>query len=369
MQSHPFLDSLPWMRTPLELGPVRDAMRELGNPQGKYKIIHVTGTKGKGSTAAMAANGLTHCGLYTSPHLKDINERIQIDNVPISDAELNNYLERVKPLVKKHSLSYFEALTAAAFLYFADKKCDYAVVEVGMGGRLDATNVCKGIVNIITNIDFDHTEILGDTIAAIAREKAGIIKGGIVVTGETKPEALKVIAEACERNKATLIPAKRRSFKLALEGDFQQDNAACAYEALRAIGLGESEARRAVETALWPGRLDRRGNILYDCAHNALSIAALAGYLRGRKFELVFGMKADKDYEQCAALIAPLATRVIVTQYSLGPDPLPAEKLAAAVKKHSKSVVVVPDPKAALAAARGFTVVAGSSYLVGELLP
>ncbi len=367
MKSHPFLDSLVRMRQELTLEPLVPAMRELGNPESRLKVIQVTGTNGKGSTCAMLANGLEHCGLYTSPHLHELNERIQIDGKPISDSELDSYVRRVQPVAERHKLSFFETLTAVALLYFAEKKCNYAVLEVGLGGRLDATSIAKPVVSVITNVDYDHMHILGNTIPEIAREKAGIIKGGIVVTAERKPEALAVIRQKCAEEGATLVVAERKGFNLMLEGSYQQDNAACAYEALLALGKGETKARAAVETAAWPGRLERIGRFLFDCAHNEPAMRELAGYLRGKGFELVIAMKETKDHEKALSLIAPLARKVYVTQYTTAPFPFPARELYKIAKRYNPHCELVEDPKKALKKSVGFTVVAGSLFLVGEL--
>ncbi|MFC2175188.1 bifunctional folylpolyglutamate synthase/dihydrofolate synthase [archaeon] len=368
MKSHPFLASLVRMRIPLEVKPLQDALAELGSPQSKYSCVQVAGTNGKGSTAAMVANGLPRCGLFTSPHLHELNERIQIDGKNITDAELDEYIEKVKPLAAKHKLSFFETITLLAFLYFADNNCEYAVMEVGMGGRLDATSTCNPTVAIITNIDFDHTRHLGSTIAEIAGEKAGIIKGGTVVTTVRKPEALEVIKGKCATESARLILAETKGFSLSLAGGHQQDNAACAYEALLALGAQAAEARTAVETAHWPGRLELINNVLFDCAHNPAAMRTLANHLQGKEFTLVIAMKADKDYEKSASIIAPLAKKVIVTQYTEGPNPLPATDLYSVVKKSNPNTEVIEDPRDALASANGFTVVAGSIFLVGELM-
>jgi len=367
MKSHPFLDSLVRMRQELTIDYLIPAMRELGNPEKKLKIIQVAGTNGKGSTCAMIANGLEGCGLYTSPHLDELNERIQIDGEPIADDELNALIEKIKPVAIRHKLSFFETLTAAALLYFAEKKCGYAVLEVGLGGRLDATSIAQPLISIITNIDYDHMHMLGNSVAEIAREKAGIIKGNIVITAEKKPEALNIIKQKAAATGATLVQAKRHDFNLSLLGDYQQDNAACAYEALLVLGKTEAAAKKAVETATWPGRLERIGRFLFDCAHNEPAMRELAKYLRGKEFELVIAMKETKDHETALSLIAPLARGVYVTQYTTAPFPFPAKELYKIAKKYNPHCELVENPRKALAKSKGFTVVAGSIFLVGEL--
>ncbi|MCK4327276.1 MAG: bifunctional folylpolyglutamate synthase/dihydrofolate synthase [Candidatus Diapherotrites archaeon] len=369
MKHHPFLDSLIRTRTPFEVEPLKQALADAGNPEKSFTCVQVAGTNGKGSTAAMTANSLPKCGLFTSPHLHELNERFVVGGASISDPELNEYIEKTRPLAAKHGLSFFETITLLAFLYFADKNCEYAVMEVGMGGRLDATSACDPAVAVITTVDFDHTRHLGTTIAEIAREKAGIIKGGTVVTTEKKPEALEVIKAKCASENARLVLAERKNFSLSLAGDYQQDNAACAYEALLALGVNEAKARTGIEAARWPGRLELINNVLFDCAHNPAAMKALAAYLRGKEFTLVIGMKADKEYGACVSIIAPLAKKVIVTQYTDGPNPLPASELCEAVRELTPNCQAVEDPREALEKAKGFTVVAGSIFLVGELMP
>ena len=367
MKSHPFLDSLARMRSPMALEPVHDALLDMGSPHEKMKCVQVTGTNGKGSTSAMIANGLKNCGLFTSPHLTELNERVQIDGTSISDSDLNAYVEKARPAVEKHGLSFFEAMTLLSLCYFADRKCDYAVMEVGMGGRLDATSVCHPAVSVITNIDLDHTKHLGGTIPEIAREKAGVVKSGTVVTSERKPEALEVIKAKAQAEGATLVLAEKSNLSLELRGSYQQDNAACALEALRVLGVSSESARKAVETAHWPGRLELINNVLFDCAHNPAAMRSLAKYMRGKEFTLVIAMKRDKDFETTVSIIAPLAKKVLVTQYSDAPKPLPASDLYEAVKKHNPNCEIVEDARDALKKADGFTVVAGSIFLVGEL--
>ncbi len=367
MKSHPFLDSLLRMRTELVLAPLKEAMNELNNPEKKLKCIQIAGTNGKGSTAAMIANGLSKAGLYTSPHLYELNERIQIDGVNISDEELNQYINKVKPIAEKYELSFFEALTAVAYLYFFEKNCEYAVMEVGLGGRLDATSVCVPLISVITTIDLDHMHILGDTIEKIAVEKAAIIKGNIAITSVKKPSALNIIKEKAAMECATLIEVQQKNFALVLKGDYQQNNAACAYEALRALGKSDEDAKEAVESTRWLGRLDRRGRFLFDCAHNPSAMHTLANYLSGKEFELVIAMKDDKNYEETVSIIAPLAKKVFVTQYSVAPQSLDAATLYEATKKFNSESELVWNAHDAITQTEGFTVITGSLFLVSEL--
>ena len=368
MKSHPFIDSLQGRSTTFDIINIRNAMKELGNPQDSYKSILIAGTNGKGSVTAMIANGLPNVGMLTSPHFHEINERIKVNGEGITDEDLNRLIEKLKPLALNHNLTFYETLVAVAFVYFAEKQISYAVLEVGLGGRLDATNIVTPSVSVITNIEFEHTDVLGDTIAKIATEKAGIIKGGIAITTEKKPEALAAIEMKCNETGAKLIHAERKDFNLTLKGDYQQDNAACAYEALLQLGVPAENARRAVETAAWPGRLEQRGDILFDCAHNPAAMKALAYYLKGKEFNLILAVKEDKAYEEMCSTICPSAKKVFVTQFTNGPTPLPAKKLAEAVSKYASDYEIIEDPTDALEKSEGFTVVAGSIFLVAQLL-
>src|SRR3989339_207648 len=222
MQPEKYLLSLQKFGIKLGLERISSLLESLENPQLKFKSIHIAGTNGKGSTAAMTASILKEAGykvgLFTSPHLIEVRERININGKDISRKEFSEGIRRIKKAEeeigrerrdergKKAAPTYFEALTAVAFWYFAKKKVDYAVVEVGMGGRFDSTNVITPLVSIITNIDYDHIYYLGKTLAKIAMEKAGIIKPGVpVVTAETKREPLKVMNRVADKNKAKLL--------------------------------------------------------------------------------------------------------------------------------------------------------------------
>jgi dihydrofolate synthase/folylpolyglutamate synthase len=309
-------------------------LAELGNPQDACPVIHVAGTKGKGSTSALCASALKaagyRTGLYTSPHLQDYTERIQVDGEPISHAELAELVDAVKPSVAKVPyLTTFEITTAIGFLAFARRNADAAVIEVGLGGRLDATNVVTPEVAVITSLSYDHMLVLGDTLEKIAAEKAGIIKPGRpVVSAPQKDEALDVIANVCvERNAPlTLIgrdilyaPVSRSldgqvlriqerdrrplEITLPLLGAHQLENAAAAYAALKAgrFNLSDDDIRQGFASVRWRGRFDlarREPPVIFDSAHNRDSFeklaAALDDYFPGRPVLLIFGASEDK---------------------------------------------------------------------------
>ena len=240
---------------------ITELMSRLGNPQNSYKTILIAGTNGKGSTAAMTASILCSAGykvgLYTSPHLIDVRERIVVNGKKISLREFNRFIAYVKSIIKQ-PMTYFEFITAVAFIYFQRQKVDIAVLEVGLGGRLDATNVCKPLVSVITNIAFDHTEYLGNTLESITREKAGIIKqNGICVTAAKQKKVLEILENVCLHRRAKLYCQERdiklkkqkdglftyrgfnrnlKNLTIPLRGEHQLSNAALALAAVELCG-------------------------------------------------------------------------------------------------------------------------------------
>jgi dihydrofolate synthase/folylpolyglutamate synthase len=368
-----YLRSLEKFGINLGLGRTKFLLEMLGNPQLKFKSIHVAGTNGKGSTSAMIASILKEAGykvgLYTSPHLFDYRERIDINGRKISKHEFLKGLRLVKNITKNPRLksgesfptlqrggfrksqdmqpTVFECLTAVAFWYFAKEKVDYAVVEVGLGGRLDATNVVTPLVSVITNVDYEHTNILGKTLAKIAYEKAGIIKPGIpVVTAEKKREALRVIEEVCRKRGSKLEVVNRKSKAPRLRsgqvesrkpldfargkskvgiliGSHQKINAACAIAALQAAGIKIS--KRAITTGLkkvrWPARfqvISKKPLTIVDGAHNPAGAKVLRETLQaefpGKKFSFVVGMQEDKNARGILAELKPVAREIILTR-------------------------------------------------------
>ena len=325
-------------------------MDRLNNPQRALRCVHIAGTNGKGSCAAMTASVLQaagyRTGLFTSPDLCSMEERIRIDGVNITPSDFRFITNRIKTAcVRLEEPSFFEKISAAALLYFAEQKCDYVVLETGLGGRLDATNILDTpACSVIMPIGLDHTGVLGNTIAAIAGEKAGIIKPGVpVVCAPQQADALAVIRRAAGELAAPLhlvdinhIHAHAHSpsgqifsygdmpsVELPLLGAHQIQNACAVIEAARVLGIEEATIRAGLKTAKWPCRFEYIAgtpSFLLDGAHNAHGAAALATGLRdyfpGQKFTMVMGVMADKDYTNILALMEPLALRFIC----LAPD-------------------------------------------------
>lgn len=332
----------------------------LGDPQRCCRLVHVAGTNGKGSTCAMIEAGLRAAGrttgLYTSPHLVEPTERIQIQGEPISRARFAWAFDRVheaaEGMLEAGTLdlhpTYFETVTAMAFLLFRGAELDTAVVEVGMGGRLDATNVALPELCVITAVDFDHRQFLGDTIEQIAAEKAGILKRGIpAVFSPQRPEVAQVLlSEAkgpctwAEDYPITGLELQARGsrFQVAgetvecpLAGEHQVENARTAAIALRQLGVSPEGIARTK----WPGRLEQVSatpEIVLDGAHNAAGTRALVNYLRrfysDRKIWLIYGVMRDKDVSEMAGILFPLAHRVILTapanSRAMPPEDIPA---------------------------------------------
>jgi dihydrofolate synthase/folylpolyglutamate synthase len=408
-------------RAHFDLGRMCALMARLGNPQDAYPIIHVAGTKGKGSTSALAAAALqaahNKTGLYTSPHLQDYSERIQVNGEPISHLRLVELVDELKPIVAQiPELTTFEITTALGFLHFARENTDAAVVEVGLGGRLDATNILTPRVSVITSLSYDHMAVLGNTLALIAAEKAGIIKPGIpVVSSPQTAEALRVLERiAAERNAPMTLIGRDVTFealehtldgqtlaihpqtslknqksytpnpvilRIPLLGAHQVVNAATAYAALQASGLNLSEEaiRAGFSAVRWPCRFEvirREPPVVLDSAHNADSARnlrqALDDYFPGRPVWWVFSILEDKDAAGMLVELKPRLAQVIATQTD-HPRVLPAQVVASLVQSAGVPVEVVKPVTAALSRAlelaggTGMVLVAGSVAFAGEV--
>ncbi len=388
---------------------IRALLAALGNPQDRLDIVHVAGTNGKGSTCAMLEAALRHAGrrtgLYTSPHLSEPTERIRINGEPIDAARFAEAFDQVhhcsEALLEQGAIdlhpTYFETVTAMAFLVFAAERADAVVLEVGLGGRLDATNVVNPHLCVITPIDFDHEAFLGTSIESIAAEKAGILKRGVpVVFAPQRSEAAAVLRErsteldiaatwvnasqitALDLNPSgcryRLTGATELHIECPLAGEHQAVNSATAAIALLRLGLTPAQIERGIATATWPGRLERFGanpEIILDGAHNPAGARALAEYLHrfyaDGDVTLIFGAMRDKAVDEIAGALFPLATRLILTapQQSRAMSP---EALREATGH--PDVSTAPDVEAALAAARagnpGVIFITGSLFLVAE---
>ncbi len=373
----------------------------LGDPQRGLRCVHIAGTNGKGSCAAMTAAMLRaagfRTGLYTSPDLTGPWERIKVDKVDINMSAFADVTARVKAACAGlPEPSFFEKLTAAAFLYFAEIQCDYVVLETGLGGRLDATNVIeKPAVSVIMPIGMDHTAQLGNTLAAIAGEKAGIIKPSCpVVCAPQPPEAEAVIRARCEAVGAPAhfvditkihplshsLAGQRFSYgsledmALSLLGGHQTENACAAIEAARVLGLGEASIRAGLAGARWPCRFELipgEPPFLLDGAHNPHGAAALAAGLReyfpGQRFTFLMGVMADKDWRGILDTLEPLAARFVCIAPE-GPRALPAAELAGAISTVPAVTADSLTEAAALCRAGKEPVCAcGSLYYIGHL--
>ncbi|MBR9691187.1 bifunctional folylpolyglutamate synthase/dihydrofolate synthase [Candidatus Woesearchaeota archaeon] len=356
---------------------IKKFLKHLSNPEQSLKVIHVAGTNGKGSVSAMLSSCLIEAGykvgMFTSPHLKKLNERFRINNKPISDKELDRLTKKINQLQKKYKidLSFFETITTIAFLYFNEKKVDYAVLETGMGGRLDATNTTSPVLSVITNVSLDHKEILGNTVRKIAKEKAGIIKTVPVITSAANP-ALDVIRQTCKKNHAKLIIAKKRTLKTNLKGAYQQINASTAYAALKQLKIPESKIRSGLKKVQWHGRFEfLKNNILIDAAHNQDGIAALVKSIKQLKYKnliLILGLMQDKDAKAIIKTLKPLKPIPIITKANVSKAAAPDD-----IAKHLKEYIIIPNLKQAIsyaksiAAKKDLILITGSIYLIGEV--
>jgi dihydrofolate synthase / folylpolyglutamate synthase len=324
----------------LGLERIRALLEALGNPQRQFRVVHVAGTNGKGSTCAMIDAGLRaagiRTGLFTSPHLIEPTERIQIDGIPVTPEQFSCAFEMVHSIAESCGLdchpTYFETVTAMAFWLFREMGVETAVAEVGLGGRLDATNVVEPALTVITPIDFDHEAHLGHTIGAIAREKAGILKPGVpAVFARQRPEAEAVLRARANALASPVIHAEQ--FKIEnleidargsrfsgltcpLAGQHQVENAVAAALALAALGV----VPEGIAQARWPARLEHvapNPDIILDGAHNPAGARALAAYLTrfysGRRIWLLYGAMRDKAVEEIAGILFPLAAELIFT--------------------------------------------------------
>ena len=352
---------------------IRALLAAVGNPERALAVVHVGGTNGKGSTAAMIEAGLRaagkRTGLYTSPQLLRFTERIAIDGREIDRARVAELAARVLAVAGEHT--FFDVATAMALLAFAEARVDVAVLEVGLGGRLDSTNVIeRPLAAVGSSVGRDHTDVLGETLPLIAREKAGIWKRGVPALFACEDEAAaRVLDEEAERAGATPIERFGRDFDdaalpaLALGGAHQRRNAALARRALELVGVDGRAIAEGLANVRWPGRLERlSANVLVDAAHNEEGARALAAAWPAGDWTLVVGVVADKDARAIVAPLVARARRVIVTAPpSL--RALPPAELAKLVP----GATVAPDLAAALALADGEkVVVAGSIFLVGE---
>ena len=399
---------------------IRSLLADAGNPERAFASIHIAGTNGKGSTAAFLASILREAGcrtgLYTSPHLVRFTERIRIDGREMAERRLVEYVRILRPAIERTKATFFEATTCVAFLYFADEGVDAAVIETGLGGRLDATNVVTPLLSIITNVSLDHTDYLGTTIRAIAREKGGIIKAGVpVLTATLDPAVVDVLHRIAEQRGTRLFRSldltrmtaardgrrvrfEGRGFKVplcvpGLPGEYQHENAALAvsavqilrrsqrllrtYPGLTAPAVLRGLARVRVHTGL-QGRFQmiRDGaRYLVDVAHNPAGIRTLAAEVLRMKHGpriAVFGVMKDKDYREMLQVLAGIVETIVAVAPSLR-RALPARALYREAEKRGITVVFGGSVDRGLAVARRLAgrspiLVTGSHFVAGEAL-
>jgi dihydrofolate synthase/folylpolyglutamate synthase len=391
-------------------------LRHLDNPQEDLNVIHIGGTNGKGSTSAILTSIYREAGFkvgtYNSPHIVSFTERIRINDSFIEIEQLDDLVAEIKPVVKKVSnelnpLSFFEVITALALLHFKREEVDLAVLEVGMGGRWDATNVVDSLVSVITNISLEHTDLLGDTLAEIAREKAGIIKySQPVVTGVTEKEALEEIKSVCSEKQARLINIhdefawKRKSWDLegqiidiatsrtnyqdlnfSLLGSHQIWNLLTSLGVVEALidqySVSEAELRQGVKRVSWPGRLEvisDNPTIILDGAHNRAAAVSIKQFLAELEYDrliLVLGILDDKDIEGIGEELASQASQVIITK-NKSQRAANLVEVAYQVKKHHSKVKPIADLNKAIETATNLAsdddlvLITGSLYTVRE---
>lgn len=410
-----FLQGLPPSTIKLGLERVAEALASLGNPERRYPAIHVAGTNGKGSVCAFSDACLRaaghRVGLYTSPHLVRMNERIRVDGREIDDETFGRRVLEVLERYPRASespfpLTYFELGTVVAFWHFAQEQVDVAVIETGLGGRLDATTCCAPWVTAVTSISFDHMELLGDTLPAIAGEKAGIFKAGVPALSVEQPPGVLEVFQRVTDERVTSLRLEGRDFSLerdaegrlqyrglarscadvtvSLQGEHQRHNAALAIaclELLHARGLEVPEAaiREGLAHARWPGRLEEIPGsplLVLDGAHNPGGVDALTRALndryRGRRVHAVFGVLADKSWRAMMDVLFPRCASVTLVQLQ-NPRALPLDQAAGAAKTLNGDVTVVASIEEALASAKrraqgdDLVLCAGSLVLIGAV--
>lgn len=366
---------------------IRGISAALGNPQNDFKAIHIAGTNGKGAVSAMIDAALRAEGLkigrYTSPHLVRLNERFFLNGEPVDDQTLDDHSRRIDSLLAQFpSLTFFEALTAVAYLLYAAEKVDYAVLECGLGGRLDATNVCRPAISIVTKIGLDHCDWLGDTVEKIAAEKSGIIKAQVpVVLAKNSSEVRAVVERTAKALNAPFYYAPDLADELeipediSLKGSFNRENAVTAIAAIKVLRGGFSSAnKRGLANVVWPGRFQTVGNFIVDGAHNPPAAKALSAALpKDEKFNLIAGFCGDKAIAEVLSILAPHIERGFAVKTN-NPRSLTAIETAAKMESAGIPAIACESLTEALRLVRGKsaaahrTLICGSLFLSGEAL-
>lgn len=394
---------------------IRKVMEAFDNPQDKIKVIHVAGTNGKGSTAKMLANVLSKkikCGIFTSPYMVRINEEISINGVDISDEDFCDLMDRIRPVAEKcdeegYHITYFEFLTAMVYLYFYEEKVDVAVIEVGLGGSLDSTNIIKGpLASVICSISMDHMNVLGSTIEEIASNKAGIIKKNrpVFVYPQTSDKAFDVIKEKAREEGSELFTFEKDEIKIieisnkgnifdfltykdiqtSLRGKHQIYNASLALMVLDyfkdEFNLSEDDIKEGIKETYNPGRLDlvsTNPRVLLDGSHNKESIGALLESLKNFEYEKLivgFSILKDKDHKDIIRDIAGLSDKLIITYIDENPRALDTKEIENEASDFASDIVIIEDNKEAYeyslkqAGEKDLILWCGSLYLVGKIL-
>ncbi|MCX6770431.1 MAG: Mur ligase family protein [Candidatus Micrarchaeota archaeon] len=370
----------------LGLTRIRAILREIGSPQQEYKCVLVGGSNGKGSATEMIGAILQEegakVGTYFSPQIERFEERFRVDGKNAGKREIADAYALVRAAAGKvaQDATFFEVITTMALLIFAARKVKYAVLEVGLGGRLDATNAVSPEVSALTSLSLEHTDVLGDTIEKIAHEKCGIArKGRVLVCAKLGAKARRAVEKECRKIRAKIKIAGPlgRGFRLAAPGEFQRSNAAVAAGVCRELGVGERAIERGLGKCRPKYRLERRGNLLLDCCHNPEAAAALAKEVarirvRGKKV-LLFSAMRDKDYPSVLRTLAPLFDDIVITEVKLERGEKIAKLAKAAKEAGARHAKLEKAAARALARARriagktGLAVVAGSIYLLSEL--
>lgn len=385
----------------LGLENIKTLCKEMGEPQKDYKVIHIAGTNGKGSTSTTIETILLEAGYrvgkYTSPHILKFNERIRVNGQDITDEDIVKYYQLVKDIVAKTGLrpTFFEMTTAMMFKYFSDLKLDYVVLETGMGGRFDATNVCEADICVITNVGLDHTEYLGDTIYKIAKEKAGIIKNcPKVIVADSNPEFLKAISEekaeiinVLEKYKdarmkldfkkfVTRIEIGEESYDFSLFGDYQFKNFLTAYEVVTELGIDREIIKKACKKVVWQCRFERyfeKPLVILDGAHNEDGMRELCkiieqGY-RSDEVVIITSILKDKDVKHMLKLMRKISDNIVFTSLEDNPRGTTGEKILEQLED-KRGCLVENDMKKAYEIAKNLNkkiiVVCGSFYTLSK---
>ncbi|MAH43317.1 hypothetical protein CL614_06415 [archaeon] len=381
----------------LELDRIEKIMELFDNPQNKLKFVHIAGTNGKGSTASMVSSSLREAGyetgLYTSPHLLRFNERIQMNGKEITDEEAVYLIEEIRKVMEENGLqlTFFEFVTAIAFLYFSKQNAEYVVVEVGLGGRYDATNIINPVIAAITNIDLDHTHILGNSKLEISKEKAGIVKkGNPLVSGvdEVDEDVNEYLRELCSELGCELIHSDKEiedyvqnNFTVGLIGKHQIKNASVALLILRKLGIDEKYIHAGFENVKWPGRIDIRSwhgkNVIMDSAHNSAGMLCFVDYVRNNVSgdnTIIIGFSKDKNIVEMIEILKDVISSkdsVYVTKSNFKPADI--SDVRDIVKEIDNDITIETFENSTDAVEKALEndrdiIITGSIYLIGKIL-